>query len=223
MSGGYRPAPIRLLLVTGARGSGKTTLINAAQDRPALAGLRVLINETGRTPLAPALALAVPEADAAMAAGCLCCTGRHALASALEGILRAIDNHRLPPVPHLILETAGDADPVALAVSVTAHPYLSRRFCLAGIVTLLDPRTIEPANAILTQQVAAADLLVFAQPPDAKAEAWLADLAPATPRILREPLDRAVEHLAGLAPMPPSDKPEDVRRAMYRQAMHPPR
>ena len=72
-----------------------------------------------------------------LSSGCLCCNLRGDLVTALEKLLRNLDNGRAS-FKRVIVETTGLADPAPLLQTLMSHPYLVMRFRLDGVVTLVD-------------------------------------------------------------------------------------
>jgi G3E family GTPase len=60
------------------------------------------------------------------------------LIATLEDLLRKRDNGRILPFRRVIIETTGLADPAPILHAVLYHPYLSIRYALEGIVTVID-------------------------------------------------------------------------------------
>jgi G3E family GTPase len=95
--------------------------------------------------------------------GCLCCTLRGDLVTALENLLRDLDNGRIS-FRRVILETTGLADPAPVLQTAMAHPYLVMRYRLDGVITVVDAVN---GGATLDQhleavkQVAVADRIVL--------------------------------------------------------------
>jgi G3E family GTPase len=130
--------PIPLTIITGFLGSGKTTLLNALLRDPALTKTAVLVNEVGEIGLDHLFYEVVDGDTMLLAGGCLCCSVRGDLVSALENILRGIDNGKTTPFQRVVIETTGLADPASVLHVVMAHPYLVQRFRLDGLVTTVD-------------------------------------------------------------------------------------
>ncbi|WP_158809167.1 GTP-binding protein [Beijerinckia sp. L45] len=157
------PPPFDLVVLTGFLGAGKTTLLNQLLRDPALADTLVLINEFGEIGLDHLLVERVEGDMLVMASGCLCCSIRGDLVSALEDALRRRDNNRMSQFKRVIVETTGLADPAPVLHTIMTHPYLRMRFRLQAVVTVVDALVAEvslDAQMEAVKQVAMADRLV---------------------------------------------------------------
>jgi G3E family GTPase len=160
------PPPIPLTILTGFLGAGKTSLLNRMLQDPVLQDTVVIINEFGEIGLDHLLVETVDEGMILLSAGCLCCTVRGDLIATLEDLLRKRDNGRITPFRRVIIETTGLADPAPILHAVLYHPYLSMRYALEGVVTVVDAVNGEAtldAHHEAVKQAAVAERIVLAK------------------------------------------------------------
>lgn len=131
-------APIPLVILTGYLGAGKTTHLNRWLKATDAADTLVIVNEYGEVGFDHLLIEDAPGDIVLLAAGCLCCTVRGDFVATLEDILRRRDNKRIRFFRRVVLETTGLADPLPILHAVLQHPYLSKRFAIASVTTLVD-------------------------------------------------------------------------------------
>src|SRR3954452_6349278 len=155
--------PIPLTVLTGFLGAGKTSLLNRLLNDPALADTVVIINEFGEIGLDHLFVKSIDDNMVLLQSGCLCCTLRGDLVTALENLLRDLDNGRVS-FRRVILETTGLADPAPVLQTAMAHPYLVMRYRLDGVIGVVDGvnglATLDQ-HAEAVKQVAVADRIVL--------------------------------------------------------------
>ena len=225
------PPPIPLTLLTGFLGAGKTTLLNALLRDPDLRDTAVLINEFGEIALDHLLVEKIDGDMMVLSSGCLCCNLRGDLITALEKLLRNLDNGRAS-FKRVIVETTGLADPAPLLQTLMQHPYLVMRFRLDGVVTLVDAvngfGTLDH-HPEAVKQAAVADRIVLTKsdlldPDDgaAKRDALIARLRrlnPAAPILDAAAGEAQVTAITGCGLYDPARKIPDVSRWLADEAI----
>jgi G3E family GTPase len=225
------PEPIPLTLVTGFLGAGKTTLLNRLLRDPALRDTAVIINEFGDIALDHLLVEKIDGDMMVLSSGCLCCNLRGDLVTALEKLLRNLDNNRAS-FTRVIVETTGLADPAPLLQTAMSHPYLVMRFRLDGVVTLIDAVNGDATldhHAEAVKQAAVADRLVLTKTdlvdsPERKAAlerlvARLHKLNPAAPILDAAAGEATISALLGCGLYDPARKIPDVGRWLQDEAI----
>ncbi len=197
------PGAVRLTVVTGFLGSGKTSLLRGLLRHPALSDSAVVINEFGDVALDHLLVEQGGSDVVVLASGCVCCTADDDFMAALERLLARRRLGELPPFRRVILETTGIADPGPVVQAVLARPVAGTPVELDRVVTVVDALTGDAsldAHPECLRQVVMADVLLLsktrlADPAVvAQLRSRLAELAPGVPLLLQE--DAATDPMA---------------------------
>ena len=125
-------------LITGFLGSGKTTLLQRLLRDPALSDTAVLINEFGEIGLDHHLLERIDETMVMLQSGCVCCTIRGELSTAIKDLHSRRERGLLPPFRRLVIESTGLADPFPILSTVRSDPVLRHHFCLGNVITTVD-------------------------------------------------------------------------------------
>ncbi|MEX1203895.1 MAG: GTP-binding protein [Dongiaceae bacterium] len=129
---------ITVNVITGFLGSGKTTLLQRLLRAPELADTAVLVNEFGEVGLDHILLERVDETTVLLQSGCLCCTIRGDLSTAIRDLYDRRERGRVPPFRRLVIETTGLADPAPIVATLGAEPTIRRHFRLGNVIAVVD-------------------------------------------------------------------------------------
>jgi len=147
--------PVPVAVVTGALGSGKTTLIRDLMRRPEMEGTALVINEFGEVGLDHLMVSSAVETTLLMENGCLCCSLRGDLVDTVLGLFAAAERGDVPPFRRILIETTGLADPVPIVRDLSGAAALKGKVRLASVCTAVD--------GVLGLQALAADPVALAQ------------------------------------------------------------
>jgi G3E family GTPase len=125
-------------LLTGFLGSGKTTLLRRLLDDPALSDTAVIINEFGEIGIDHHLVERLDDQMVLLSSGCLCCTIRGELSTAMRDLHSRRARGLVPPFRRLAIESSGLADPFPVLSTLKADPVLRHHFRLAGVIVTVD-------------------------------------------------------------------------------------
>jgi G3E family GTPase len=186
------PAFTPVTLLTGFLGSGKTTLLRRLLADPSLGDTAVIINELGEIGIDHLLVERLDDQMVLLKSGCVCCTVRGELASAIRDLHSRRERGLIPPFRRLVIESTGLADPFPVLSTLKADPVLRHHFRAAGVVT-----TVDAVNGMFqlerhiesVRQVAIADMIVLTKtdladaPVTARLVAQLSAMNPAAPLL----------------------------------------
>ena len=209
--------PVNVL--TGFLGSGKTSLLNRLLRDPLFNNCAVLINEFGDIGIDHHLVDRVDGDLVLLQSGCICCTIRGDLATAMRDLYDRRERGEIPAFVRLVIETTGLADPVPVLSTVMYDRVLQHHFRVGNVLT-----TVDAVNgaANLAQypecqkQVAVADRLVITKLdiadvrllPDLYAQ--LAQVNPSAPCLKLDPVRLDARSLLGADAFDTGSKSDEV-------------
>ncbi len=150
-------------MVTGFLGSGKTTLLSGVLAEPEMANTAVLVNEFGEVGLDHHLLRRVDERTVLLGNGCVCCTTREDLSSALMELLDMDERGEIPRLDRVVIETTGLADPAPILHTIFTGAVLQHHFSVDLVLTTVDAVNGHlhlDRNPESVKQAAAADKIV---------------------------------------------------------------
>lgn len=157
-----RQIPVTIL--TGFLGAGKTTLLNHLLRQPEMADAAVLINEFGSVAVDHHLVAKLDEDVIMLDSGCICCTVRDDLTRSLTDLFMRCMRRELKPIKRVVIETTGLADPAPVIYTLMDDFFVSERYRMDGVVTVVDATHAEgqlAQHAEAVKQVAMADRLLL--------------------------------------------------------------
>ena len=156
---------MRLTILGGYLGSGKTTWLRHQLHAGAFGRVHVVVNEAAEIPVDDAL-LGGAEGPTVLAGGCVCCTAGADLVKALRQLCDQRSQTADPSqrLERLILETSGLADPAPIVALLQADPILTRHIVISDIIVAVDAAhglAQLAAEPLGRRQVEAADQLIL--------------------------------------------------------------
>jgi G3E family GTPase len=156
---------IPVTVVTGALGSGKTTLIGRVLSDPGFARTAVIVNEFGDIPLDHDLIASADENLLTLATGCLCCTVQTDLARTMLDLFARREAGEVT-YDRVLVETSGLSDPAPLIQALLGDAGIAATHRPPFLVTLVDTghgaRTLAERPEA-RRQVALADRLLLSK------------------------------------------------------------
>lgn len=160
----YADRQIPVTILTGFLGAGKTTLLNHLLRQPEMADAAVLINEFGSVAVDHHLVAKLDEDVIMLDSGCICCTVRDDLTRSLTDLFMRCMRRELKPIKRVVIETTGLADPAPVIYTLMDDFFVSERYRMDGVVTVVDATHAEGQlgqHAEAVKQIAMADRLLL--------------------------------------------------------------
>lgn len=145
-------------VLTGFLGAGKTTLLNNILHNTLGEKIVVIVNEYGEVGIDGQLVVGTEDEVVELNNGCICCTVRNDLITALRNLL---DSGR--PIDRIVIETSGLADPAPVVQSFVLDEVLSKHIALDAIITVVDARHVKDqlSQETAKEQICFADLIIL--------------------------------------------------------------
>lgn len=158
---------IRLTVLGGYLGSGKTTWLRHQLHVGRFGPVHVVVNEAAETSVDDIL-LTTASGLTLLAGGCCCCAGRQDLITALRRLcdLRSQITSTEARLDRIILETSGLADPGAIVAAIQGDPILINHIVIDETLVVVDALhglaqlQSEPLGR---RQIGAADRLILSK------------------------------------------------------------
>jgi G3E family GTPase len=134
-----REGRMRLMLLGGFLGSGKTTWLRHQLHEGLLDDAHVIVNEAAATPVDDALLKGMSSMEV-LAGGCACCEARDELVARLKRLcdLRSGAASSEARLERVALETSGLADPAAILEAIGTHPVLVHHIVVSETIVCVD-------------------------------------------------------------------------------------
>lgn len=173
---------VKATILTGFLGAGKTTLLNNILLSSVNERIAVIVNEYGEVGIDGKLVIETQDKVIELNNGCICCTVRTDLVTAIRELLTSGR-----PIDRIIVETSGLADPAPVVQSFMLDEILRSQVLLDAIVTVVDARHVTQQLSLdeAQEQISFADVLLLNK----------IDLVP------KGDLDRTEAHLRSLNPL----------------------
>jgi G3E family GTPase len=130
---------MRLTVLGGFLGSGKTTWLRHQLHAGVFKGAYVIVNEAAETPVDDVL-LQGASMLSVLAGGCACCVGKADLIALLHKICddRSKQDSSGERLQRIILETSGLADPAPIVEAIRSDPMLVHHIIVSEILVTVD-------------------------------------------------------------------------------------
>jgi G3E family GTPase len=128
---------MRLTVLGGFLGSGKTTWLRHQLHEGRYRNAHIFVNEAAEMPVDDAL-LGASERLTVLAGGCCCCTGLDDLKAALRKLCDERSRSSENRLEEIVLETSGLADPATIVEAIRADTVLVHHIVVGEIIVAVD-------------------------------------------------------------------------------------
>jgi G3E family GTPase len=156
-----RESKIKVTIITGFLGAGKTTFINRLLKYNPKTQFALVENEFGEVSIDSKLIKGVDASQMfELKQGCICCT----ISDEYELVLQELAE-RFPNIEHLLIETTGVAEPAFVIRPFFIDENLKKIYQYNGTVCLVDAINFEnsPEKEITIKQLVVADLVLVSK------------------------------------------------------------
>ena len=151
---------IPITILTGFLGAGKTTLLNHLLHSDHGLRIAVLVNDFGQVNIDAQLIVGIQGETVSLANGCICCTIRDDLETAVLTLIQAPT-----PPEYIVIEASGVSDPKAVALTFIMSDELRAKTKLDTILAMIDTEQLLKLDGksarLAEQQIIIADLIVL--------------------------------------------------------------
>ena len=156
---GVKRQRVPVTVLTGFLGAGKTTLLNRIVREPHGRRIAVLVNDFGAINIDAQLIASVQSDRIALTNGCICCSVRHDLLSALLQFMT-----ERPEIEHVVIEASGISHPVGIADTLF-QPALADLLTIDGMLAVVDTAAYADLDfadgELALEQMTVADLVML--------------------------------------------------------------
>jgi G3E family GTPase len=153
--------PIPITIITGFLGTGKTTLLNHILQSQVIERFAVLMNDFGSVKIDAGLIENVPGRIVSLTNGCVCCSIRKELRTAILGMVNLDE-----PPEQILIETSGIANPLAVKQALD-KPELHGNIRVDSIITVVNAEQVMSLTGEIAQlikaQILAAEILLLSK------------------------------------------------------------
>ena len=153
--------PIPITIITGFLGTGKTTLLNHILQSQVIERFAVLLNDFGSVNIDAGLIKNVPGRIVSLTNGCVCCSTRKELRTAILGMVNLDE-----PPEQILIETSGIANPLAVKQALD-KPELHGNIRVDSIITVVNAEQVMSLTGEIAQlikaQILAAEILLLSK------------------------------------------------------------